>query len=236
MSLNELINKHKKSESIEQLSDFIFNSYDSLPSSEKNKVIDYFLKLVELDQVPENQLTILFELLDKLKRYDDAISLIIKYPQIISNHFEQTYNVFNYNVEHEWNWDLKKLKSMKEQEWRDDLKTTILDNEFVSKYKLAKLITSRLNNEKIKKNSVIQLQRENMWKMGGYPSCQKNIEEIRKCKYSDEAERYLKECNEKEPEDSDLAWYNFTQKYSEVSDGLGDNDVCLCKKNCCQNN
>lgn len=111
-----------------------------------NSDLDKQMQLVRLDLVGGMKLLILFEQLDTHKRYSDMLSLIIRYPKTICDHFEMTSNVFDYNLEHEWDWNLKNLGDMTEEEWATDLNRKITNNIGFKEYKLAEIIKKHMPN------------------------------------------------------------------------------------------
>jgi len=103
--------------------------------------LDKLVKDAKLDLLSEQELWILFEQLDTSERYNDMLSLLMKYTGSITKHFEATSSVFRYNLQHKWNWDLKTLGNLSEQEWYTDL---LLLAKRTYGYKISKLITDRL--------------------------------------------------------------------------------------------
>ena len=124
----------------------------------KNKILDLSMRLFNRDRLNEKELSILFERLDLCKRYEDMLRVIILYPKVICQHYEGTHDIFMYNIEHEWDWNLKKLgpvirdnlnksETVIENEWENDLHTVIFRNQVYAKTALGRLIKSRVKSD-----------------------------------------------------------------------------------------
>jgi hypothetical protein len=64
--------------------------------------------------------------LDLIENYTAMLYLTILHPIIISNHFEATCDIFNYNIKTKWNGNLIMTDVMTPDQWKADCLMTIL--------------------------------------------------------------------------------------------------------------
>jgi hypothetical protein len=208
--------------------------FSKITDEKANELLERKMKYVELDLYSEIDIFLLYEQLDRFKRYSDIITIIAKYPDFVSTYYETTSTIFNYSIEYEWDWNI----TDKEKEL---LKSTVLSNEKTSKMKLADLIRDRLNGI-FKTKSKIQLGREMLWKKEGYPVCKEKIKKMQTEVFTDDEEQYFEACSIKErgfadEEDSEVSWEDIfdevSERYPNIYSGLeGVLNICSCNPKC----
>lgn len=110
--------------------------------SKTKPTLDEQIKMMRSDRLDAFELNILFEKLDLEKRYPDMLHMIIIYTPYINRHFEITSCVFNYNLEHDWDWNTYSI----DKDDLEDLYKTILNGSYEGK--LSKLIRSKITPQK----------------------------------------------------------------------------------------
>lgn len=136
-------NNHKKNCEDEEAR-LLNSKFCNLNHNDKNKYLDIKMKLHCNDLLDEYETYMTFEKLDQVERYSDMLRLLIAHPRLIANHFDGTSEIFKYNIEHKWNWDLSELTFLTQNQWKMDLLTAVIMNEYFSKNELANLIKKRL--------------------------------------------------------------------------------------------
>ena len=119
-SQNYIDNFIKEKFSNEQIN-LLTSEFSNLNHNNKNEYLNLQMILCRNDLLNYQNLCILFEQLDLMERYEDIITMVMHYPGIIINHYEVTSEIFRYNIEHKWIWDLNKLTSMSSDQWKMDL-------------------------------------------------------------------------------------------------------------------
>ena len=121
------------------------SNFYQLSNDDKNGSLDIKMKLLCEDLINEEEACMLFEQLDMMERYSDTLRLLIQHPRLIHNHFEATSNIFHYNIEHKWDWNLQYLTFLTPDQWKLDLIYTI---DLINNTKLSKIIQSKLFEDK----------------------------------------------------------------------------------------
>jgi hypothetical protein len=118
-------------------------NFQSLNTDQANQVIDAKFKLLGYDLLTEDDIHIMFEQLDKLKRYDDMMFLAASKP----NHIYNIYVSSNWNIFKNWDGTINDTKFTNKEGIMSDLLMNHFDNRFFGT-KLASIIHKKVFNNK----------------------------------------------------------------------------------------
>ena len=147
----ELLEELKRIENIreEKFTDdetrLLTSNFFDLDDNDKNKYLDLKMDLNAGDLINEVDACKMFTMMDIMKRYSDMLRLLIQYPKLISDHFENTPSQYRHNIEYNWDWNLEELTFITPDQWKLDL---ILTYGLIPNTKIARLIKSRVFKDK----------------------------------------------------------------------------------------
>ena len=121
------------------------SKFFDLDDDDKNKYLDLKMDLNAGDLIDGAEVCKMFTMMDIMKRYSDMLRLLIQYPKLISNHFENTPSQYRHNIEYQWNWNLEELTFITPDQWKLDL---ILTYDLIPNTKMARLIKNRVFKDK----------------------------------------------------------------------------------------
>jgi hypothetical protein len=112
------------------------SSFRSLSPEEKTKYLDTRMALLKEDLQSEDELIEIFQLADKVHRYENQLVMITSRPKILAEFYDESYEYSNYNLQHKWDKDLEKLTYLTPTQWLDDLQNISAELEPYNKLKI----------------------------------------------------------------------------------------------------
>lgn len=96
--------------------------FDQLNAASHQIFLDEWIRMLNYDLLPEDEICRLFNYLDCVNRYEDMTDMICLHPKILSVFFEDTQGLFEYNLEHKWNKSLDDFTHLMVAQYLNDLK------------------------------------------------------------------------------------------------------------------
>jgi hypothetical protein len=111
--------------------------FSKLNHDEKLRHLDERMTLLRNEyQNDDDEICDLFDLLDKMEKYEDMLIIILHHTTLIGKYYNDSYTYVKYNLQYKWDKDITNFNYMTLDQWLNDLKNISMELEKYNKLKL----------------------------------------------------------------------------------------------------
>lgn len=111
--------------------------FSKLNRDEKMRHLDERMMLLRNEYLnDDDEICDLFDLLDKMEKYEDMLTIIMYHTALIGKYYDDSYTYVKYNLQYKWDKDVTNFNYMTLDQWLNDFKNVSMELPKYNKLKL----------------------------------------------------------------------------------------------------